>query len=61
MKCFCEATNKKLNDSTTGVAKQGSSVRSLTMDEQIETLILVYEGLLDEIRKDFEIRNDGMK
>ena len=31
------------------------------MDEHIETLILVYEGLLEEIRKDFEIGNDAMK
>jgi len=60
-KCFCEATDGKLDGPTTGVAKQGSSVRSLTMDEQIETLILVYEGLLEEIRNDFEIGNDAMK
>jgi len=43
-----------------GVVVQGSFVRSLTVEEQIDTLIVFYEGLKDDLKKDFDLKDESM-
>jgi len=44
-----------------GMIVQGSFVRSLTIEEQIETLIVFYESLMNDLKKYFDLRDRSMR
>jgi len=56
--CRCDAVDgKPENPSLSAVARQRSFFRPLTLDEQIETLVVHFEGLIDQVKKDVDLGN----
>ena len=59
--CGCESVDgEALAGGEKGFANQGSFVRQLTLDEQIEALIVYFKGMIDKLMTEFEAKNLAM-